>query len=284
MSTIFDALKKASRESKPHVSEPTTQELEDRLYNIADQARGNASSPLTQRPMFLIGGIVVIVAAVILVVSLVVPLFQRSEHTRPAVGLQDEGQARVLPPVGEPVEPPPPSQRTTEDIRSEARMLTVADLTGKPELQAASVPQQNVQPPTIIKINLQALPPAAPTPLPRSAPAVPVASTPSLPAETAPAQQVAQHPSPQPASSSSEEPTKESPAPAAEVSATPVREEGKTFGLELEGIVWDKAMPMAMINGRIVEEGDKIEGVRIVKIHKISVEIEKDGKSYSIKY
>jgi hypothetical protein len=68
------------------------------------------------------------------------------------------------------------------------------------------------------------------------------------------------------------------------VSAAPVREEGKTFGLALEGIVWDQDMPMAMINGRIVEEGDKIEGVRILKIHKISVEIEKDGKSYSIKY
>ena len=70
----------------------------------------------------------------------------------------------------------------------------------------------------------------------------------------------------------------------AEVSSTPIREEGKTFGLLLEGIVWDKTQPMAMINGKIVEPGDKIEGVRIVKIHKTSVEIEKEGKHYSIKY
>ena len=48
--------------------------------------------------------------------------------------------------------------------------------------------------------------------------------------------------------------------------------------------MWDKSQPMAMINGKIVEPGDKIEGVRIVKIHKTSVEFEKEGKYYSIKY
>jgi len=283
MSTIFDALKKASQERKLQVTKPVTRGLEDRLYQIAGEAHGDASSSPARRPLLLIGGIVLVLAAIVFMLPLVVTLFQRPEHSRPAVALQDDTQSLARRTVVKPVEPQPPDQPATEDKRPELRMLTVADLAAKSAKQAASVPQQSAQPPTIIKINLQPVTPAAPTAVHGSVLTVPAASTPSLTAEPAPAQQVAPHFSPQPAFPSPDELVKVSAAPA-EVSSTPIREEGKTFGLLLEGIVWDKTQPMAMINGKIVEPGDKIEGVRIVKIHKTSVEIEKEGKQYSIKY
>lgn len=274
MSTIFDALKKASQERKLHVTKPVTRGLEDRLYQIAGEAHGDASSSPARRPLLLIGGIVLVLAAIVFMLSLVVTLFQRPEHSRTSVVLSDDVQPPAPPAVVKPVEPQPPGQPATEDKRPEPRMLTVADLAAKSAKQAVPVPQQSGQPPTIIKINLQPVTPAAPTAVQESALTVPAASTPSLTAEPAPAQ---------PAFPSPDEPVKVSAAPA-EVSSTPIREEGKTFGLLLEGIVWDKTQPMAMINGKIVEPGDKIEGVRIVKIHKTSVEIEKEGKQYSIKY
>ncbi len=283
MSTIFDALKKASKERKLHVTKSVTRGLEDRLYQIAGEAHGDAPSSPARHPLLLIGGIVVVLAAIVLVLSLVVTLFQRPEHSRTSVALSDDVQPPARPAVVKPVEPQPPSRPTTEDRQPEPGMLAVADLTAKPATRATPVPQQSVQPPTIIKINLQPAAPAASTSVQAPALSVPAASTPSLPAEPAPAQQVAPHFSPQPASPLPDEPAKESVAPA-EVSSAPIREEGKTFGLALEGIVWDKTEPMAMINGKIVEEGDKIEGVRIVKILKTTVEIEKEGKHYSIKY
>ncbi len=283
MSTIFDALKKSSKERKHHVTKSVTHGLEDRLCQIAGEAHGDAPRPPARRPLLLIGGIVVVLAAVVLVLSLVVTLFQRPEHSRTSVVLSDDVQPSAPPAVVMPVEPQPPSRPTTEDKRPEPRMLAVADLAAKPAARAAPVLQQSVQPPTIIKINLQPVTPAAPTVVQGPALTVPAASTPSSPAKSAPAQQVAPHFSPQPVFPSPDELAKES-AASAEVSSAPIREEGKTFGLQLEGIVWDKTEPMAMINGKIVEEGDKIEGVRIVKILKTTVEIEKEGKHYSIKY
>ena len=199
MSTIFDALKKASQERKLHVTKPVTRGLEDRLYQIAGEAHGDASSSPARRPLLLIGGIVVILAAIVLVLSLVVTLFQRPEHSRTSVVLSDDVQPPAPPAIVKPVEPQPPSQPATEDKRPEPRMLTVADLAAKPAKQAAPVPQQSGQPPTIIKINLQPVTPAAPTAVQGSALTVPAASTPSLTAEPAPAQQVAPHFSPQPA-------------------------------------------------------------------------------------
>lgn len=44
-------------------------------------------------------------------------------------------------------------------------------------------------------------------------------------------------------------------------------EEGpKLAWLSLEGIFWDPASPMAIINDKIVGEGDKIEGAEVVEI------------------
>jgi hypothetical protein len=50
----------------------------------------------------------------------------------------------------------------------------------------------------------------------------------------------------------------------------------------LEGIVWDNKGALAIINGSMVKVGDMIEGGKVKKINKNSVEIEIDGKTQII--
>ena len=50
----------------------------------------------------------------------------------------------------------------------------------------------------------------------------------------------------------------------------------------LEGIVWDDKGALAIINGSMVKVGDMIEGGKVKKINKNSVEIEIDGKTQII--
>lgn len=284
MSTIFDALKKAGQEKKHDATKPVARELEDRLYRVAGETHGNASAPAASRAFFLVGGTVVVLAAAVLLFALVAKRVQGPGQSRQAVVLQEDVQPRARPTASEPAEAEGPGQHIVEHKASEPKMPAAADLTAKPALQVTPAPTQSAQAPTIIKINLQPATPAAVPPAQESASAVAApAKVPSLPGEQAPARQVVLNVSPQPVSPSASEPAMESESPA-EVSSEPIREEGKTFGLRLEGIVWDETQPMAMINGRIVEEGDKIEGVRVVKILKTAVEIEKDGQHYSIKY
>jgi len=49
----------------------------------------------------------------------------------------------------------------------------------------------------------------------------------------------------------------------------------------LTGILYSEDNPSAVIGGAIVKEGDMISGVKVVKIHKDSVEFEKNGKKWT---
>jgi hypothetical protein len=60
--------------------------------------------------------------------------------------------------------------------------------------------------------------------------------------------------------------------------------EAKELGLNLEGIVWDKQKPLAMIDGRILGERDEIKGYTITKINKTSIEVKKDNRTFTLKY
>ena len=52
---------------------------------------------------------------------------------------------------------------------------------------------------------------------------------------------------------------------------------------KLEGILWDdKAKPTAIVNGKIVREGDKIDSAKIVQIQKDSVIINNGSKDYRL--
>jgi hypothetical protein len=284
MSTIFDALKKASQERKLHVTKPLTQGLEERLYRPGEEPHASAPTGHTGRPIVLISGIVTVLAVVTLAVVLVVMLSQRPDRSRVAVAVHDDVQPVASPTAIVSAESRQPRALSPQERPPAPRMLTVVDLTAQLAPQPTPLPEQTVQPPTIIKINLQPAAPAVPAAASGSALPVPATIASPLSGEQVPDQQIISQPSSQPISPSSSEPGTQ-PAPAVvDDSATPVREEGKTFGLILEGIVWDKTRPLAMINGRIIEEGDKIEGVRVVKIEKTAVEIEKDGTRYSIKY
>lgn len=51
--------------------------------------------------------------------------------------------------------------------------------------------------------------------------------------------------------------------------------------LNLRGILYSERKPSAIIDSRIVHEGDMVQGVRVVKINKRSVEFEAAGRSWS---
>jgi len=53
--------------------------------------------------------------------------------------------------------------------------------------------------------------------------------------------------------------------------------------LVLKGIAWDKTEPLALINDRVVKEGDTIEGARIVKIDFDGVAVRYRGKKFTFK-
>ena len=58
-----------------------------------------------------------------------------------------------------------------------------------------------------------------------------------------------------------------------------------SFGLEgllLNGIVWDKENPYAIINNDVVKIGDKIGDITVVEINEESVVMEEDGEQHTL--
>ena len=51
----------------------------------------------------------------------------------------------------------------------------------------------------------------------------------------------------------------------------------------LEGIVWDKDFPYAIINGEVWQTGDEVGGYRVQSIDKESVTLESGGKTIELK-
>jgi len=54
-------------------------------------------------------------------------------------------------------------------------------------------------------------------------------------------------------------------------------------GIQLRGIVYSEDDPSAVINGKIVRQGDKVLGATVTKINKNSVEFELEGKTWTRK-
>ena len=58
----------------------------------------------------------------------------------------------------------------------------------------------------------------------------------------------------------------------------------KVKNLQLQGILWNEDKPLAVINARVVSEGQKIGEEKIIKIEKSSVIMQTPGgESYTIK-
>jgi len=47
----------------------------------------------------------------------------------------------------------------------------------------------------------------------------------------------------------------------------------------LTGIIYNSENPCAIIYGKVVHQGDSVNGYKVVKIHRTKVELEKNGKS-----
>ncbi len=54
----------------------------------------------------------------------------------------------------------------------------------------------------------------------------------------------------------------------------------KNYGV-ITGILYSEDKPVAVVSGKLVNEGMVIDGVKIVKIHKDNVEFQKDGRLWS---
>ena len=54
-------------------------------------------------------------------------------------------------------------------------------------------------------------------------------------------------------------------------------------GLILHGILWEEAAPRAVINGRIVRAGDRIQGYHVVKIEKDRVTLTDGTTAFELK-
>ncbi len=57
---------------------------------------------------------------------------------------------------------------------------------------------------------------------------------------------------------------------------------GEASGLELSGILWDPAQPMAIINGQTLHPGDECEGYRITTITTDTVTLTDGTESFSL--
>lgn len=54
-------------------------------------------------------------------------------------------------------------------------------------------------------------------------------------------------------------------------------------GLALEGIIWNTEQPLAIINGKLVGKGDKVEGVTVKEVLKESVAVASENKSHTLR-
>ena len=101
------------------------------------------------------------------------------------------------------------------------------------------------------------LPKKEPTPIP---PPPPVTDSElSIPPTVPPRQEDTPHPTPTSFPSTGYQP----PPPAA----------SNVGNMEVTGIIWNSDRPQAIINGKVVEMGDEVNGLKIVKIEKTGVEL-----------
>ena len=57
---------------------------------------------------------------------------------------------------------------------------------------------------------------------------------------------------------------------------------GEASGLELSGILWDPAQPMAIINGQTLHPGDECEGYRVVTITQETVTLTDGAETFHL--
>lgn len=70
--------------------------------------------------------------------------------------------------------------------------------------------------------------------------------------------------------------------PPARIIEPDVKVEEQTITLELRATLISKRHSLANLNGKIIEEGEEVEGYRLLKIGEDEVVLEKDGKQVTV--
>jgi len=66
------------------------------------------------------------------------------------------------------------------------------------------------------------------------------------------------------------------------LSASNVKPDGGMEGLDLNGIMSDKANPYAIINNDVVKLGDKVNGMVVIEINEKNVVLEQNGQKHTL--
>lgn len=288
MSTILDALRKA-KEAPPKgaAAEPRREILSMRTHDYL----ATASSPDEDRLRLLRWLIAAVAAVAVLLGVLVAVVLTRgggarsaqptvAEHNAPG---GSEGAAAVT-------SAPVAAALTSVAATPAAAAPTPAALATPPVASAPAVsPSPSPRTPTA-ELRLVVV---SGTPEPTPAPAAPMAAPAVLTAAPGPAAAVSTLPPPLTGVSADDlpqpiplEPGRVSMAPvraAATAPAAPRTDPASIMAaMKLDGIIFDKRDPVAMIDGRMVRPGATIGSARVVRILQDSVILRIDGAEYSL--
>lgn len=280
MSSILKALKKIEEESPAPQTYPT-------LKKPIDPQQALNAGPLKRRRLrkLITFGLVLLVIAAAAVI-----LFSRRQMiiakmlsggdsgSMTAMDASKSGnskvyRAKISPPAAKPTQKPslktrrlPPKTPSTKPEDSEKKFqadprANAANSTrGQPILKSSPVQQP---PKTVLKAPAKKPqiktppPPDAVSPAPAVSPAKPLPAAPAAAADN---------------------------RPAAKPAATYDRIEDSK--LKLQALAWSDEVTkrMAVINGRIVREGESVDGYRVIEIHEEEVVVNQDGKSWRLEF
>ena len=168
----------------------------------------------------------------------------------------------------------PASIAETSSVAQNSSAATPQSVRPAPEesqaLPAPSAPSPSRNSPPSATSPVAATPAASTTPRSEPTPTPPVSTAPVTPRRSAPAEPRSTEPATVPASSTTG--SVDSTLPGAR-DATSL--DGRQ--LALGGIAWSETGPFALINGRVLAAGERIEGFKVIDIQKEQVELE-DGE------
>jgi hypothetical protein len=319
MSTILEALRKARREREarlhgaPQAKEAPALGLEER----PDEQKIAAERQRAQRFVRRLTVAAITSACILFALLGVVALLIHRSQTRSQEAALPVQAGRTLaavtpaplvPTTREPSPPPAPPKEiavapkqdysANELIDSRARRVEARMLEAKirEAKESAPAPKPRIErpdlPPTYLKIaEREAESPIRETVTLKTPKKEPAEEESAAEPTEAPAKQKKKTTPPEEQAEQAEKTLPTSAGEAAQEAALTLKElpdgaliDAKDIGFNLEGIVWDKQKPLAMINNQIIAEGEEVGGYLVTKIHKNSIEVKKGTRTFTLKY